>query len=267
MSVDPEAPVTPPSEPAAAAPAPVNPGPWAADLATYFGDNQEAIAAADRYMREKVQPRITQLEDGTKPARELYDDLLNDPQNTLAAVVSELYGEEVGTKFAALFGEEGEGAPAGTTVEQAVEQAAAATADEPPEWAKPILEDYQSRKQREADEQARTAGEQAYQEVLADLRKNHADLTDADMELIHPFMAAAGGDPEAAYAGYQAYKEQVAKALGVEPAAPEPVAEPPAVLPSAGTTPPPVQKNYPTLDAAMDDWFAERRAASPPPVI
>jgi hypothetical protein len=87
------------------------------------------------------------------------------------------------------------------------------------------------------------------------------------MELIHPFMASAP-DPETAYAGYQTFKAQFAATHGATPADPVDAPAPPAVLGSEGTVAatPPVAKDYKNIDEAMDDWFAERRAAAPPVV-
>ncbi len=252
--------VTPPEpvvEPPAAA---VQPGPWAADLTEYFGDDAEAIAKADKYMREKVQPRITHLETESAPARELYKDLLANPEETLSAVFEELYGEEKGAEFAALL------TPAQAA--EVVETVAAGAAEgDVPEWAKPLVEDHQAR--RDAD--LRKQGEDAYAATLAEMRTAHTDLTDADMELIHPFMHAAGGDPAVAYEGYKTFKTQFAAAAGVAPAPAAPVAEPPPVLggPGAPAAAPPTSKTYrwDELGDAIDDFQSEMRAQSPPPVL
>lgn len=251
--VDPPAPPpvveTPPAAPETT-PEPANLGPWAGDLAEYFGENAEAIAAADRYMREKVQPARTQFETETAPARELYKDLIENPETTLAEVVEELWGTEKAQQFATLFGEP---EPASTP----------AVPDEVPEWAKPLVE----REQAARDAELAAQGQAEYERVLAELQAAHTDLTDADMELIHPFMASASGDPEAAYAGYQAFKAAFVAEHGATPAV-EPTPTPPPVLGAEGTAPstPPVQKEYKTFDEAWDAWRAEE-AAAPPPVV
>jgi hypothetical protein len=90
-SGEPVAEVTPPVVPEPQA------GPWASDLEAYIQD-PAARAQADKFLREKIQPRTTKLEQESsqyKPARELYDDLVNDPDNTLLAVATQLYGEDV----------------------------------------------------------------------------------------------------------------------------------------------------------------------------
>ena len=241
--------VTPPAEP--------QPGPWAADLATYFGENAEAIAAADRYMRERIQPRMTQLETESAPARELYRDLIAKPQETLAEVFGELFDDqpELIEKFGAIWGE-----PEDVPVEPA---AVTPPADDEPEWMRSAREREEA--QREAD--AIKAGEEAYAEVLAELRAAHTDLTDADMDLIHPFMASAD-DPETAYAGYQKFKTEFAAAHGITPAEVTEAVTPPPVLGSeaAVAAAPPIAKEYKSFDDAWDAWRAEE-AVSPPPVV
>lgn len=274
------APVDPP-DPAAAAvaaavaavPPAVPASPWAADAAAYFGDNAEAIASFDRYMREKQQPYITELEG--HPGRELWKDLSNDAEGTLADVIGELYGEErpdIVEQFQALFADPAAAAAA------VVEPATTPAADEPPAWAQPLIERDQA--QRDAD--ARAAADNDYKQALTEMRAAHPELTDVDMGdgtaekpgLIHPFMAAASGDTEVAYAGYQAYLAQVKAMLGVAPtedekaAAAAAVAAAPPVLGGDGATAaaPPVTKEYKTFDDAWDDWQAERAQVAPPVV-
>ena len=252
--------VTPP-EPVVETPPAVQPGPWAADLTEYFGDNPEAIAAADRYMREKVQPRITHLETESAPARELYKDLLANPEETLTAVFEEIYGEDKAAEFAALLTP----AEAAAVVEAAAAGAAEAGEDEVPAWAKPLLEKHE----QQTDAELRETQAAEYQEVLAEMRAAHTDLTDDDMNLIHPFMSAAGGDIERAYAGYQAYTEAFKPRHGVTPAEAAETPPPPAVLTSEGSTAaaPPIQKEYTSFEEAWDDWKAEQATVAPPPVI
>src|SRR5690606_30809787 len=119
------------------------------------------------------------------------------------------------------------------------------------------------------DAEARKAGEQAYQEDLDALQAAHPDLTDEDMELIHPFIAAADSDTEAAYAGYQQFVQQFKARHGITPAeAEEETPAPPPVLGGQAAAPPtpPGEKKYTSIDEAMDDFFAEKRA-TPPPVV
>lgn len=232
--------------PEPAAPAAPQPGPWSSDLEQYFQD-EAARTAADRYMREKVQPRMTQLETETAPARELYNDLLQDPAQTLADLVTEVFGEDVGQKFTGLFGEETSAAP----------ETPAEPAAEIPDWAKPIVE-----------ERERAKAEAEYNAALEQFKAAHQDLTDDDMELIHPFITATAGDLDAAYQGYSAWKERFTAAHGVTPQVdPTPARTAPPVLgnQAAPAAAPPVEKNYKSIDEAMDDWFAEQKSA--PPVV
>lgn len=246
-------------EPAVTPPAATQPGPWASDLDTYFGDDSEAKAAADRYMREMIQPRMTQLETESAPARELYKDLIASPQETLAEVFSELYEDqpELVAKFASIWGDD----------EPEVEAAAATPppAEDEPEWAKSA----RLREEAQRDADAVKAGEEAYHEVLAELREAHEELTDDDMELIHPFMASAP-DPESAYAGYKAWEAKfAAKNGGVTPAeaAAEAVTAPPVLGSEAAVAAtPPVARAYKDFDDAWDAWRAEEAVAAPPVV-
>lgn len=254
--------VTPPPA-AVPTPEPVAPpapaAPWAADATAYFGDNAEAIAGFDRYMREKQQPYITQLESSTADARELWTDLNADPASTARDLIASIYSDnpDVVAAYDAIFAEE-------TAPPAAVEP------DEIPEWAKPLVESHQEKVDRELRE-ANAAG---YEAAKTELRTAHPDLTDADMPLIDTFVAMPqiGGDMEAAYAAFTTYKQQFLAANGVVPTPPPTVPTPPPVLGTDGVAAtPPLATQYKTYNQvgdALKSYFAREGAASnPPPVV
>jgi hypothetical protein len=252
--VTPEVVETPAPEPVVEAPTPT--GPWAADAAEYFGDDTAAIANFDRYMREKQQPRVTELEN--HPGRKLWNDFENNAEDTLAEVFAEIYedDEDKVAAFKGIFGE--------TATPAEVVEATTPDGEAVPDWAKPLLAEAAEK----ADLKARETSEAEYAADLATMRTAHADLTDADMELIHPFIAIAG-DLEEAYGAYAKFKSDFAAANGGATPEPEPTPEPPAVLGTTGAPAavPPVAVEYRTISDAIDGWLDEKRTQQPPPVI
>jgi hypothetical protein len=258
--------------PAAEQPAPAD-GPWAADLRAAFGDDAEGYAKADAYMREKVQPRITQLEQS--PAQRLYRDL-TDPKQvdvTMAALTSQVYGEDIGEKFIALFGEEGAEAAAEVTAAGGTPDEAVAAA----EAAKPAeLTPEQEWARNKMEQEAKEEGEQEYDEFLDKvIAEPEFKLTPEDKALIHPFMANSDTVGEAV-GKYHAYVEAFSKRHGVTPAEHEAAdtgqaPPPPPTLGSQGApaATPPTAKRYDTwddIDDALVDYQAEQSAkrAAPP---
>jgi hypothetical protein len=249
VSGDP-APVTPPA-PAPAAPAvpEVQPGPWAADLAQYIED-PAARAQADRYLREKVQPRMTQFEQDAaryEGAHRLYDDLVDDADSTMVAIAEQVYGPEVAQSIAqALAAEEAAAAPtapATPAAPQLGEDERAALA-----WAT------EQRQQHE------------WNTTVAPLKAADPEFDEQDFA---PFILTADGDVDAAYQGYKAWRERAtAKFRPAEPVteetAPAPVLGTGAADASAPT--PAVAKRHTSIDSALDEWLSEQRTAAPPAV-
>lgn len=245
----------PSPEPAPAAeqapPAPA-PGPWADDLASAFAD-EIVRAQVDGFLREKVQPRVTELEQataGNRRANDLYQDFSDKPVETFVTVASELFDEDVtGAIVKVLRGE----APAEDDLDlselddddvaqlPAEEQEAIA-------WARD--------KQRE----------EAYASELERVGKANPDV-EIDEELFHPFVVAAGGDFDTAIGGYAKFVEQAKSKYGVNVPDPEAVPAPPNVIDASRQSPstPPVQEEYGTIDDAIDAFFEEQK--SPPPVV
>lgn len=251
--------VTPEAAPVAAAPeapaslpAPAGDAPWSADLAGLFPD--EAVRGqVDGYLREKVQPRVTKMEQDLaqyRPAHQLYDDFQSSPLDTTLNVVEQLFeGADLEAVKAAL-GIAPEAAPATPPVTPA-------QADTDPRL-KPALDDWEAREQQ-----------RVWDEQIAPLKAQDARLTD---EILAPFVVGSGGDFEKAFSAYQAHQAQqveALKALGWSPP-PEFVAPPaPSTLGAgegaAAAAPPPIAKKYASvsdaLDDVMDDLAAQRAAA------
>ncbi len=214
------------------------PGPWASDLESYFDDPQ-VRAQADRFLRERVQPRVTQIEQERSeyaPARELYDDLRSDPETTLRAITGQLYGDDVAEAIAKLL-DEGETEP-GTPEAQPA-----------PELPREVQELIAERNERLAAE--------AYEAELARVKQQIPDLVEDEF---HPFVVSAQGNMDKAVAVYQRWRQGVEERYGTPSAAQDP---PPAALGSEGSSPvaPPVQQKYDSLDAALDATMDDLRRA------
>lgn len=247
-----------PAEPAVVpAPAAPQPGPWAADLAEYFPD-EASRAAADRYMREKVQPARTQLEQQLADpelaaAKSLYDDFITDDRTTLTNIVTELYGQEKAVEFAKLFGDPA--APALVVADETI----------PFEKLPPEVQVIVKR-----DQEAAAAKE--YADTIKGWIDGHADLTDEDLPYVHGHVAAAKGNLESAAAMYIAQRTAMAARFApVVPVVDPPPAVPaPATLGAAGAAPagaPPIAPKKETMEEALHGWLADERAASAPPTV
>lgn len=226
-------------------------GPWAKDITATFADPSIAVQVHD-FLRSRVQPYVTGLE--TKVAEnnnasELIADLQSDPAATYLALGEALYGEDAGAAIRgalpSVYGEV-ETPEAATTPEQA------APVRDPEVQA--LIDERRAQKEREQYE--------------ANLKPILEQDPTVDETLIAPFIVAADGDVEAGYKGFQAWRESMGEKLGVPKVDPDAVPDSPAVLGSEATSPsaPPVQKQYASLDEAMDDFLAEQRAGAPAPV-
>lgn len=234
-------------------------GPWTDDLASTFED-EGMRSQVDAFLRDKVQPYVTQLEQRSKPSEEmeiagqLYSDLREDPGSTYLAITEELFGTEASTAIQAAlaesFGieEEGDTTGPGPNAEEA---------DLDPRVARLLAKD----EEREARE--------AYDNALAQVKAKDPEL---DVELFHPFVVSAEGDMASAYQGYKEWIGKAREHFGPqlsdeEVAAAAKAAQGPPVIGSDVRSPttPPVQKRYSSMDQAIDDFLDEERSA--PPVV
>jgi hypothetical protein len=223
---------------------------WDEDAAKYFGENQEARDAFNRYMTDVNQPYVTKLEEGTKDARELWQDLNNDPAATVRELYATVYQDapEMVEKYDALFTPAEEAA-----IADAAETAPAQRSDEEEallEWAR---------------------SKRDYETWKAGLKESHG-LSDVDLGLIDPFVVMHNSDADEAVAALRAYQAAFLSAHGVEPTAATAATAPPA-LDGSGTAPvtPPAKTEftkYGDLGNALRHYQEVQRAsATPPPVL
>lgn len=229
-------------------------GPWTNDLASTFED--EGIRTqVDTFLRDKVQPYVTQLEQRSKPSPEdelgiqLYNDLREDPSSTYLAITEELFGED--------------GALA---IQRALAESFGVELEDEPASAQPSG-DLDPRVARAVEHIERQEAREAYDSALTELKGQDPEL---DEELFHPFVVAADGDIQTAYRGYKQWSDRVKStyAPAEEGAELDVSAAAPPVIGSdvQAPTAPPVQKTYESFDDAMDDFLADVRGGAPPVV-
>lgn len=240
---------------AAAPPAPVvqtpAPGPWAQDLATRFPDDATR-GQVDQFLREKIQPYTTQLEQkaaaGTQ-AQEFLGAFQTNPLDAYVSVTTDMFGEEAGTAMLTYLQQQvdQQAAEPGVTQEQAVEN----VATDPRVAA--ALEFFEN-----------TQASQAYDTELARIKAAHPEV---DEDSFHTFVAGAEGNFDMAY---NLYSQFVTK-FGVPQPAADPPPPPAPVLGSdtataqASTTQ--VQPRAQTIAGAVDDMMNDFRAAKEAPPV
>lgn len=223
---------------------PAGDGPWAKDLATFFED--ETIRGnVDSFLRSKIQPHVTQIEQQHAPARELWTDLQGDDSlSTYVGVANQLYGEDAAKQIAEIlakqFGEEEE-TPAAETPAEA-----------------PLHPRLQALLDKEDEEREN----QEYDAELARVKALDPRIgSTIDDEDFAPFVIGAEGDFDTALARFQVWHAKV-----YPQGAPEvvpPVIPPPAVLggDTGGGATPPLATKYESLDSALDAAMTDLRAA------
>jgi hypothetical protein len=239
----PAAPVAPPAPPA------VGDGPWSADLHALFPD-ETIRGQVDQFLRSKVQPHVTQVEQQFAPAKELWNDLQQDPIDTYVAIAHELFGPDVATAVASQVQQQQAQPPApapdATAAQLTPEQQSAI------EWAE------SQRAEQEWNSQfARVDG-------LAPRDAEGNSIIKSERAFA-PFVVAAEGDFDQALEGYKQWYSEVTPA----PPAEAPAVPPPAVLDgsAAPAAIPPTVPQRQTLDAALDDTLAEMRATRAPATV
>lgn len=244
-------------------PTPDNASPWQKDISERFTD-PEVAAAVDGFLREKVQPYVTQVEQrtaGNEKAAELYKDLHEDPEGTWYALTSEIFGEESATKLVDTYNQtlEATGDPA------AAEEAAQEVAEQKTDALSP-----EDRAALDAIKNDRL--EKEYHTAVDQFIEAQPEGSKPVKELFHPHIVAAEGDLDAALASYQHAAEKLREQYGITP---EQVAaqqqEPPPTIgseqQSAAASTTPQQKDYNgNLNAAIDDMFDDLKSGAPPTV-
>lgn len=232
--------VPPPAEP------PSGGSPWDADLAALVPD--EALRGqVSGYLGEKWQPRMTQLEQelaAAKPGSAMYDDFLKDPIGTYRAIGAQMFGDEFGVQLDTML--EGDETPPPVTP---AEQLAAPPMDP---RVQAVVEAHETQ-QHQAQ----------YRQNLDRLKGPDPENPQLNEELFHPFVVAAEGDFDQAFASYKEWEKQVAAAYG-PPAVVDPAAPPAPVTLAEGGTAPPVAKKYTSIDEALYDTLDEMRATRTP---
>jgi hypothetical protein len=251
--------VTPPAAtPAAQVPAPVAPlletpapGPWASDLAQLFPDDATR-GTVDQFLRSKVQPYTTQLEQKasvSENASRLWNDLENQPIDTYVAITTELFGEEASQELLANLQ---------ARLQQTPQDQTPPAPGQPAPQADPRQEAlYTWVEQKQAQE--------AYDEGIARIQGD-ANTQDVDTDLIHPFVAAAGGDFNQAVTMYRQFYQQFQS----KNAPAEEVAPPPPVTGSDTSTaaaPSHTEPRSQSIGDAINDFMDEQRASREAPPV
>lgn len=236
-------------------------GPWADDLAEMFSD-EGVRSQVDGFLRQRVQPRVTRLEQSVadlEPAKELYTAFEEDPGLTYLEITEELFGPEM----------------AETVREELLQRFAegeAPAVDEDLPGVERTQQELDPRVARAVERVEEQEEREAYERELRRIKEQDSGLVDDDF---HPFVLAAEGDFDKAYAGYKQwrdrvesrYREQFGSSQETEES--EAQEQPPAVLGSDVQTPaaPPTEKRYESMDEALDDMIADIKANKAPQVV
>lgn len=232
-------------------PAPVAPqlsdSPWKTKLEAAFTDPAEA-ARVDQFMREGYQPYVTKLEQDNKDLGDkafVYDALETDAEGSFKQMAEELFGEDVAAAVATAL----EGTEAAVNEETTIEEAVTAL----PKEAQEALEWVAQKRQEDATSQAT-------REYLEDLEGVIAKNPEIDKDLFHPFVVTAEGDFDKAVASYNVWAKKAGLVKKEDPDPPPPV---------PGETPgvPATVKQGQSLDAAVDEFFADVNKVPAPPTV
>lgn len=239
-----------PVAPAPPAAAPVSSdSPWSKDLATTFTDEAQR-AQVDQFLRETVQPYVTQQEQKASEAGDaikLWNDFGESPLDTYAAVTKELFGDEIAGQLL------------GTLQAQIAENPTQAPAPQAP--------DAGQLDPRLAAAVEYVENQQANQFYEGEISRITTDHPEVDSDLFHPFVAAAEGDFDEAYRLYTEFLSGYAERHGGEQAPADP---PPQVSGSDTTTAQPsntpVEPKQQTIGEAIEEFVTEQHTAPAPPV-
>lgn len=185
-------------------------GPWQADIQATFTDPQVA-QTVDAFLRSKVQPRMTQLEQtiaNSENARQLWDAFQENAPAAYAAITRELYGEEAAQAALETLEQRLNGQPQTPPPAEPVTETPqpAAPAYDPSTMLSP--EEVQAWRH----EQELRAYDAAIEEITS--RPENADI---DPNRLHTFVAAADGDFDEAIQRYRADTAQVLIQYGLDP--------------------------------------------------
>lgn len=244
-------------EPAAPVAAPaVNDGPWASDLAL-LGLDADTMGKVDTFLRAKVQPYTTKLEQdlaAAKPAQTLYNDLTDAEKATDAyvAVTYEMFGQEAGDRLMAAL----QGPQSAAPAEPAQQQ-------QPSELTPAQYAQLDPETQAFLGELQQSYAEQQYDRDMATTIEANPDIKP---EHLHIWVAQANGDFNQAV---QLYRQYVAGFITAPESQTAPSAVPVLGSDSGGaaasTTP--VAPKKQTMDEAIERTMAMLRRQDAPPVV
>jgi len=249
-------------QPATAAPSPpvantTPASPWSKDLD--FIEDEATRQSVDSYLREKVQPYVTDLEQKSAEARRLYDAFDANPDATFEQVAKEFYGPEA--------------AKAISDYVQAIESAEDEGAQPQPD-AGQLPPEVQELIDWRREQKDKAAFDAEFTRI-----KTIPGNENIDKELFIPFAAQSSTFEEAAakYRDWESKWGPRTPAPGTETATADASAQPgtqaPATLGQQGVeggSPTPTEKHYDSYHDAIDDFFAEEAQKGQqlaPPVV
>lgn len=288
------------STPEATTPEPVNEAPWTADLRG-LGLDDDVLGKVDGYMREKVQPHTTQLEQQLAQARDAYpeghrqffEDLQENPDEALTQLFSEVYSNnpeaqqiaEVAIRYAA--------ANPDASDQEVIQAATQEVAEGSPHEYEVEL-DPEDREKLDFVERLQAEQEdKQYRDSLSQLKADNPDHfpehwgEEELVEVLSPLVTAAPeelDDDEALQYAFDRYRATYSLIHGGDPGTEAAAAEAVAGLSpdqiaaiNAGAQGPPVlqgqnasvpsQKEYGSIGEAVQDFgreMAAKRQAAPP---
>lgn len=214
--------------------------PWDTDLS--FIPDEGVRSQVSKYLADTWQPRVTQLEQSSKPAVELYNDFSEKPKDTLVEVAEELYGKDVATAFKGYLDE-----IEGSQESPQVPQATAEQAERDPEVQAII--DWK----RQQDEEA------AFNAEFKRVQEANPAIP-FDRELYMNAVAETGDFDRAVEAYTTKYSDYLNWRASQDAANQPPPEAPPVLGTSEAQGHGEVQTERPnqTLDEAIDDYFNEQ---------
>lgn len=249
--------VAPPVEAAPVAAPPQNEGPWASDLAL-LGLDAESLGKVDTFLRAKVQPYTTKLEQdiaSSRPASVLYNDL-TDPEKAVDAYVSityEMFGKEAAEQLLATL----QGQTPQEQQQTVAEVASAVEQQQAPQYAQLDPET-----QAFLQEQRMLSIEAQYDK---DMAATIAANPDINPDHLHIWVAQADGDFNQAVALYRQY---VSSFITTPPVEGEQAA--PVLGSDTGGAAPsniPVEPKHQTMQQAIDNTMNMLKKQEAPPVV
>ena len=264
----PETPEAPAVEevPAAEADVPAADTPWANDLAEIFADDSTR-SQVDEFLRSKIQPYITKLEQESAPDRNaarLWDAFHSDPIATYEQVTREIYGEEEADRImSAVRNQVDEEDLSDVDIDDELSDVSdedTINMDKLPPEVREFVEEGLREKER-----------QQYDALLSDVEKEMAAMDPPvpfKSTQFEPYLIAYDGDLDAAKAAYVEWVNEARQTFGLNLPKPGELQPPPTIgsdTQSAGGGAPPQQETYASFDDAIDSFFAEQK--QPPPTM